>query len=62
MKINKFTDVSSCHVMKCFPGEGRVVVMVVCWWVCRCVNEVSMEVAGCGDRCVFGGVGGWVGE
>ena len=38
-------------------GEGRVVVMVMCWWVCGCVNEVCMKVNGCGDMCV--GVG-WV--
>ena len=24
-------------------GEGTVVVMVVCWWFCECVNEVYKE-------------------
>ena len=37
-------------------GEGRVVVMVLC--VGESVNEVCMEVCGCGDGCL--GVG-WVG-
>ena len=39
----------------------------MCWWVCRCVNEVCMAITGCGDgcvgvggMCVSGGVGGWV--
>ena len=43
------------------------------WWVCRCVNEVCMEVTGCGWGfwgwgwvfvcvCVCGWVGGWVNE
>ena len=36
-------------------GEGRVVVMVVC--VGGSVNEVCMEVTGCGDGCVGGGMG-----
>ena len=44
-------------------GGGRVVVMVVCWWVCGCVNEVCMEVTGCGNGCVRVGrcLGVWVG-
>ena len=42
-----------------YVGEGRVVVMVV--FVGGCVNEVCMEVTGCGDRCGDGCVGwGWV--
>ena len=44
-------------------GESKVVVMtVVCWWVCGCVNEVYIEVTGCGGGCVSRGVGGWVSE
>ena len=45
--------------------EGRMV-MAVC--VGGSVNDVCMEVTGCGDGCVgvewgvFGGVGGWVGD
>ena len=27
------------------------------WWVCGCVNDVCMEVTGCGDGCVGFGVG-----
>ena len=49
-------------------GEDRMVVMVVCVGGSVGVNEVCMEVSRCGDgciglgRCVFGGVGGWMGE
>ena len=41
-----------------YVGEGRVVAMVVC--IGGSVNEVCMEVTGCGDGCV--GVGGGVGK
>ena len=29
----------------------------MCWLVYGCVNEVCMEVTGCGDGCVGVGVG-----
>ena len=34
----------------CVVGEGRVV--VICWWLCQCINEGCVEVTGCGEGCI----------
>ena len=42
-------------------GKGRVCGDGgMCWGVCGCVNEMCMEVTGCGDGCVGVGVGVFV--
>ena len=65
-KTNKQTNKQTNQKNVCFQGshfvclgEARVMVRVICelCWVCGCVNEVCMEVTGCGDGCVGVGVG-----